>query len=61
MSDCGHGSEGQTGKSREMSDADVRCVCGRLILRRTPIGIEVRCCRCKRQLRFTWEGEPQRT
>ena len=39
-------------------DDDVRCTCGRLLLRRTPTGLEIRCGRCKRQLNFTWEGTP---
>jgi len=29
-------------------DIDLRCVCGKLLLKRTPTGFEVKCARCKR-------------
>ena len=34
----------------ECHDADCRCVCGCLVARRVPEGVELKCRRCKRTL-----------
>lgn len=36
-------------------NGDVRCECHRLLVRRVPEGLELRCARCKRDLLLRWE------
>ena len=60
VGDCQRGLGAGVGLRVVPASSDVRCTCGRLLLRRTPSGLEIRCGRCKRQLSFSWEGEPQR-
>jgi len=34
--------------SEDCQNTDRRCVCGKLLLKRTPAGFELKCSRCKR-------------
>ena len=36
-----------------LDNTDLRCLCGRLIAKQTPKGIEIRCPRCKRTWTFS--------
>lgn len=45
--------------------ADCRCLCGNLLARLVPDGVELKCRRCKRTLRLPWSDldprmQPQR-
>jgi hypothetical protein len=44
----------------EKKEAEVRCVCGALVARRVPGGVELRCRRCKRTIVVRIEEEPPR-
>ncbi|MCE7929512.1 MAG: hypothetical protein DYG91_13625 [Chloroflexi bacterium CFX7] len=43
--------------------SDERCLCGALVARTTPLGVEILCRRCRRVHRIPWErvGETGRT
>ena len=45
----------QDSEKRPEPDADIRCECGRMLARRVPGGVELKCRRCGRLLRLTIE------
>lgn len=42
--------------ARPDPNGDVRCDCHRLLARRVPEGVELRCVRCKRDVLLRWES-----
>jgi hypothetical protein len=42
------------GSTYNPATLDERCLCGRLLARRTPLGIEILCRRCKRVHLVRW-------
>ena len=52
---------GQTKRAERQRDdspdgTEVRCVCGALVAREREGWVEVRCRRCKRGIRLSWDG-----
>ena len=48
----------QRGRSVPLEQmTDVRCGCGRLMAKRTPMGLELKCPRCKEVIFFEWQSE----
>jgi phage FluMu protein Com len=43
---------------RAVEPGDCRCVCGSLVARVVPDGVELKCRRCKRTLVVAWEDGP---
>jgi len=54
MSACDHAAD--DGPQAERTSRESRCVCGSLLARLTPHGVELKCRRCKRIVLVRWEG-----
>lgn len=43
----------------DAEELDLRCHCGRLLARRTPEGVQIKCARCKRVSQVTWLSDTE--
>lgn len=43
----------------DTDELDLRCHCGRLLARRTPDGVQIKCARCKRVSQVTWLSDAE--